>query len=387
MKRISVLILFLSTQMVFGQGIEFFNGTWKEALEKAKQEDKLVFIDAYATWCGPCKRMAKTVFTQNEVGEFFNKTFINLKLDMEKSDGLSFGKKYPVSAYPTLFFLDGNGKIIKKVTGGQNVTGLINAGKSAYRSNDTSGDFAKLYEEGNRDYDLMYSYVKALNRVGKPSLKISNEYLKSNPKITADQKAAFLLIAVVDADSKLFDQLLMLKKEAIKSSSEDAFTAKVYSACFNTIKKSVEFEYPALFDQALEKYKRADVADYGKFEQEAQLEYYKLNGDYDAWKRVSEKYLKKHGKKNTRAYLEHAAILKNDFKYEEDAINYALTVNKELLKRDDSSSNYNNVIQLLITTKNYEEALKLVNEAIEKAKKRDENTANFERMKEYLNTL
>ena len=45
---------------VYAGGIEFFHGTWKEALAKAKAEDKILFVDSYAQWCGPCKRMAKT---------------------------------------------------------------------------------------------------------------------------------------------------------------------------------------------------------------------------------------------------------------------------------------------------------------------------------------
>ena len=57
-------------------GIQFFTGTWDEALEKAKEENKLIFLDAYASWCGPCKRMSKSVFTDEKVGEFFNANFI-----------------------------------------------------------------------------------------------------------------------------------------------------------------------------------------------------------------------------------------------------------------------------------------------------------------------
>jgi len=113
-----LLISFLSFQS-YGQGIEFFDGTWKEALAQAEKEDKIVFVDAYAQWCGPCKRMAKNEFTKTEVGDFFNKNFINLKLDMEIADGMSFGAKYPVSAFPTLFFLTPDGEIVKKITGGQ----------------------------------------------------------------------------------------------------------------------------------------------------------------------------------------------------------------------------------------------------------------------------
>ena len=53
-------------------GISFFKGTFEEALVKAKQENKPLFVDFYAVWCVPCKKMAKTVFTQEAVGKYFN---------------------------------------------------------------------------------------------------------------------------------------------------------------------------------------------------------------------------------------------------------------------------------------------------------------------------
>ena len=93
MKRslIYLFILFLTTS-INAQGIEFLHGSWEDALDAAKEEDKIIFVDAYAKWCGPCKRMAKEVFTKKEVGTFFNDNFINIKLDMEESHGISFGQ-------------------------------------------------------------------------------------------------------------------------------------------------------------------------------------------------------------------------------------------------------------------------------------------------------
>ena len=80
------LFSFAHTQ---AQGIEFFHGTFAEALTKAKTENKLVFMDAFAEWCGPCKRMAATVFTDEKVGKFMNANFICLKTDMEKGKVLN----------------------------------------------------------------------------------------------------------------------------------------------------------------------------------------------------------------------------------------------------------------------------------------------------------
>ena len=123
-KLLTLLIVLISFSTSHTQGIEFIEATWKEALEIANKEDKILFVDAFTTWCGPCKRMSKYVFTDEAVGSFFNKNFINLKLDMEKPDGVSFGHEYPVSAYPTLYFINGDGKVVKKQVGGTTTRGI-----------------------------------------------------------------------------------------------------------------------------------------------------------------------------------------------------------------------------------------------------------------------
>jgi thiol:disulfide interchange protein len=108
-----------------GKGINFFEGNFKAAQAKAKSEKKIIFLDAYAAWCGPCKRMAANVFTDPAVGEYFNKNFVNLKIDMEKGEGVQLSQQYQVQYYPTLFFIDANGKIIKKLVGYQDAAGLL----------------------------------------------------------------------------------------------------------------------------------------------------------------------------------------------------------------------------------------------------------------------
>ena len=161
----------------FGQGIEFFHGTWQEGLQKAKEQDRIIFVDAFAKWCGPCKRMAATTFMDPTVGEFYNANFINMKLDMEEELGLEFRKLYPVSSFPTLFFIDADGEVVQKVVGARDPAGFIELGESVLAKYDKSTKYVEAYEAGDRSYELVYNYVAALNKAGKPSVKISNDYL------------------------------------------------------------------------------------------------------------------------------------------------------------------------------------------------------------------
>ena len=113
-------------------GIQFFHGTWEEALAKAKKENKLIFMDAYASWCGPCKMMARNTFTKEEVGDFFNKNFINIKMDMEKHpEGRRLSQKYGLRAYPTLYFINSKEQVKHTSVGYLNPKQLIEQGKMA----------------------------------------------------------------------------------------------------------------------------------------------------------------------------------------------------------------------------------------------------------------
>ncbi|WP_070137857.1 thioredoxin family protein [Crocinitomix algicola] len=98
--------------------INFFEGDWNAALVKAKKEGKLIFVDAYASWCGPCKMMDRKTFNDEAVAQFFNAKFINYKMDMEKHpEGARLAKKYNLTLYPTLYFLDHNEEIIHYALG------------------------------------------------------------------------------------------------------------------------------------------------------------------------------------------------------------------------------------------------------------------------------
>lgn len=99
------------------KGIDFKDISFQEALKLAQKENKLIFVDAYTTWCGPCKMMDKITFKADNVATTFNANFINLQIDMEKGEGLTFARKYRVMAYPSMFLINGQGKVVKRMLG------------------------------------------------------------------------------------------------------------------------------------------------------------------------------------------------------------------------------------------------------------------------------
>ena len=111
------------------EGIQFHNGTWDEALQLAKKENKLIFLDIYATWCGPCKQLKKNTFSNAEVGTVYNQNFINVAFDGEQGDGAMLMQKYKLRSFPSLLFIDGNGKVVAQSGGYHKPKELIKLGQ------------------------------------------------------------------------------------------------------------------------------------------------------------------------------------------------------------------------------------------------------------------
>ena len=139
MLKISVILFFFTafadnghakSPQVEEQGIQFLNLSWEEALQKAQAENKLIFVDFYAEWCGRCKRLKENTFPDPEVGALFNKNFINLAFDIEKVDGKALAEQYNVRRHPTLLFVNGQGEVVEQATGFHSARKLIELGQS-----------------------------------------------------------------------------------------------------------------------------------------------------------------------------------------------------------------------------------------------------------------
>jgi thiol-disulfide isomerase/thioredoxin len=161
----SVLVLVLCFH-VFAQdrSIEFETKlSFSELVQKAKNENKLLFIDAYTTWCGPCKWMAKNMFTKNEIADYYNLNFINAKFDMEKGEGIELAKKFQVLCYPNLLFIDGNGELVHRTGGAaQFVENYIQFGEIAKNDEARFSTLLKKYESNKNDSKFLANFIDAI---------------------------------------------------------------------------------------------------------------------------------------------------------------------------------------------------------------------------------
>ncbi|MHC1780025.1 MAG: redoxin family protein [Bacteroidales bacterium] len=154
-------LLFLTNIAPAQDGIRFEKGSWKEVLEKARSEKKLVFVDVYTEWCGPCKQMVKDIFPKKSVGDIFNSSFINYKIDAEKGEGVAIAKSYGVKGYPTYLFVNGDGILFYSSMGSMSEDKFLKEAQNALNEFNDPQPFAIMKSQydnnkDNREFLLKY---------------------------------------------------------------------------------------------------------------------------------------------------------------------------------------------------------------------------------------
>lgn len=381
LQQILLLTIGLSTALV-GQakGIEFFEGTWEEAIAQAALEEKIIFVDAYAEWCGPCKRMARNVFTDSEVGDFYNAQFINVKMDMEKKANATFAHQYPAKAFPTLYYIDFNGEVVHKVKGAQSVEGFIALGKAALAKNDRSAIYAEAYEQGDRSPHLMYQYVKSLNKTGQSSLKIANDYLRSEPDLSDKDNLLFLLESMTEMDSRIFD-LAMENRAAIEAASSKALVEqRIEMAAKATMKKALEYNSEDLLVATQQKMKKYHPAEAMVFYLESEMHFAQQQQDskryYKAWK----KYIREVADPSPMEQSMLASAAVRSFPDDKKGTKLAESVAQKAANQSDAAAVHLVYAEILLANGKKELAKKTASKAVQLAKSQGDQMQMFKAM-------
>jgi thioredoxin-related protein len=175
--RLSLIVLaliFLYNLKVSAEEINFEKGTFKEVLAKAKSENKILMIDFFTDWCKWCVELDKKVYTDNEVAGFANTKQVNWKIDAEKGEGIDLAKKYAVSGYPTIVFVDGNGDEIDRIVGYMPAKDFLKRIKEFSEGTNTYGSISKVLKNNPDD-------VKANYFLGERVVNNEGDFKKAEP--------------------------------------------------------------------------------------------------------------------------------------------------------------------------------------------------------------
>lgn len=262
-------------------GVNFIHkvNNWDAVVAQAKKENKYIFVDCFTTWCGPCKYVSSKIFPMKNVGEFYNKSFVNVKLQIDETakdnaDILAsrkvakeFETKYKISVYPTFLVFDNSGKLVHKFCGaGDDKFMIENAGNGLDKEKQYYS-LVSMFENGNRDGKFVAKLCKAAADANDNAEEYLKTYVASQKNIFTAESADLLLMNITNANGIAFKTIYPNKEkwysitekslvdDAIKNAVEDEvyeYIQKSKSEKINwtEIAKTLETKYPEFGNEA-----------------------------------------------------------------------------------------------------------------------------------------
>ena len=153
------------------EGVNFRNLTFEQALVVAKEENKLVFVDCYTSWCAPCKYMSDKIFTKKEAGDYFNPRFVCVKFDMEKGEGRKLARLFNVSSYPTFVIVRPDGVVQHKLVGGNGLDEFVLRVEKGIGAGTNLLHMNRLYATGQMNEAQLMDYYSVLLEAGEKRMR------------------------------------------------------------------------------------------------------------------------------------------------------------------------------------------------------------------------
>ncbi|OWY24148.1 DUF255 domain-containing protein [Sphingobacteriales bacterium UPWRP_1] len=276
------------------KGIQFFHGSWNEVKEEARKQNKPIFVDAFTTWCGPCKMMSANTFTDEKVGNFFNKFYVNYKIDVEKGEGRDFARNYRVDRYPTFLFINANGDELYRSLGYQQPAPFIMEGRKGLFDKKAMLAMQAEYKNGNRNADFMRNYVMMLWAGNQSEYNdVANEYLAAlNPEdLKKNENIQFVFDFAAAMNAKPFEVMMNNKDLFVRALGQKAVADKIVGVAFQSVSTAADNHDKNLFNQIVSVIKQSGAPNASEYVYMASLDYYDGTADWKNYIRSAIKYV------------------------------------------------------------------------------------------------
>lgn len=381
-KRICIAVLCLIfTRGVYSQGMVFFEGPWAKVLEKAKAENKNIFVDAYTDWCGPCKMMVKNVFPLPEVGAFYNRNFINYKLNMEKGDGVDFARTFQVGVYPSYLFFNAEGRMLHRTVGYKQGPQFIADGAAALDTTRQLVTNILKYQTGNREPQILYNLALGLAEAGAPDANLEKEYLKTQEgnALIRKENYDFILRAQSGYRGEAFKVLLANREKFYTVAPAESINDFISSTLFRTLQYAVGNHMNLLADSVMTDLRQFQEPLRSQFLAYAEILKNANNSDREKYFSAMIQYIETYGSRDMEKKSAYAMELANT--RQPDKLDKAITWMNSVLEQDKSLKNYEMMAYIYLAAGKKSEAQSISEQGIKVAENIDGDDSA---LREYL---
>jgi thioredoxin-related protein len=382
MRKLILFLLLLPTLSNAQKGIDFVHGmTWNAIVEKARIEKKYIFVDAFATWCGPCKYMAANIFTKENVGELFNNNFLNVKMQMDTSvkdneevknwyaQAHEMGNDYKINVYPTFLFFNPEGKIVHRLVGSMEADVFAMKVKSLLDVENQYYSMLAKYKGGLKDADFLKKLAYATEEAyDTENMKlVGNDYLATQNNYLTEENIEFIFRFTQDSKDRGFSILLENESKLNQTKGNVAATYKLIEIItqeelnpyfkrkgnqvpdWKTINTFISKKYPKYVDE---------VMITGK------VSYYNRQHDWTNYQVAVLQYMKQYGQKACPSQLNSFAWTLFENCKDISCLKEALDWSKRSLAEKDDPAFMDTYANLFYKLGNREEAIKWEQKAL-----------------------
>lgn len=236
--------------------LETIDQDFEKAIKLAKKSNKLLFIDFYTTWCGPCKQLDRLVFQNDSVQNVLGEDFILLKYDAEKDTTFNLTKKYHVRGYPTAIVLNSEGFVLH-IRNGFRGNDYKSLSTDVLTFTKEAREFAgknKIIEGYSNQINVSNypkPYVAFINREAKKvDAAELNEYWETEEAVLSEGYFSSLLYFTELASDKTINKAIANKNKYESLYGESDVSTMIYYLMLGKFDKAVKAKSQAKFDEA-----------------------------------------------------------------------------------------------------------------------------------------
>ena len=195
---------------------------WNALLDRAQQEEKIVFVSFYTDWSAACESMERYIFSAEEVGNFFNANFINIRLHAERGEGPKVVQAYEVYGVPSFLWVNGEGQLVYQEVGYLREHELLGHGKKALDPNRNLSRMRERYEEGDRDPIFLQQLARMLVDAGDPmGHAVIADYLDTQEDWHLQHNMEFIMLTLDDINTEEYDFVVRNFESFVDAFGED----------------------------------------------------------------------------------------------------------------------------------------------------------------------